>query len=611
MIPHRLCALFVLLSACGPVPDDVEGLLGAGWADPFPSAHHVTDGHLDLDVDALPEMPSGNPLPVDRLRWREGFSPAQTSVLRLPGLDAAALPDWRDPTPGEGGVLLVDLDEGRFLPVMAELDAWPGLDDAARSLLVRPLEAMTPGHRVAVVITTEAAPRPERFTQLLSRRPPESLAELSEHYQALMDELEALGLAPDAVAFAWDFPVGDAAAPMRSAIAQVHPTGAFSLDTVRDAPEDLPPLTYRAATGSYTVTDLLLDDRLLDIQGDGSVQPTGEVEAYLYAHVPDSVRNAPAGSVPVMIFGHGIFSQPSAYLDDADDPSGLLELADRFGVIVVATRWRGLTTPDLGGALEVANDFAQFPILGDRLVQAVANNAALTELILDGALLDDPVFQGEAGQALAERGRVIYYGISLGGIEGATLMGQGLPIEAGVLHVGGSTWSTMLERSSNWPLFEDILTEELTDPWERQVLYSLSQLYWDPADPINHVEGLRDATVLWQESFGDEQVPNLTTRTLVRSVGVPQMAPIVEGSYGVEVVDGPLPPGSSAYTQFDPMKALPPEGNRPAPVTGAHYGPRTWPGTHSQIIDFLTEGQEGSVTHHCGDAPCSADNRGQ
>ena len=190
-------------------------------------------------------------------------------------------------------------------------------------------------------------------------------------------------------------------------------------------------------------------------------------------------------------------------------------------------------------------------------------------------------------------------------------MAQGIPIDAGVLHVGGSGWSTMLERSSNWPLFEDILTDKVDDPWERQVLYSLSQLFWDPADPINYTEGLAEATVLWQESIGDEQVPNLSTRALVRSVGAPQMAPVVEDSYGIEVVDGPLPPGAIAMTQFDPETELPPDGNRPAPVTRAHNRPRLWDGTQTQIIQFLSEGQEGSVVHPCGSDPCSMSNPGE
>ena len=57
----------------------------------------------------------------------------------------------------------------------------------------------------------------------------------------------------------------------------------------------------------------------LNLQSDGTVLPTGTAEAFLYVHVPTSVADAPAGSVPVMIFGHGIFGEPQIYLDEERD----------------------------------------------------------------------------------------------------------------------------------------------------------------------------------------------------------------------------------------------------------------------------------------------------
>ncbi len=64
------------------------------------------------------------------------------------------------------------------------------------------------------------------------------------------------------------------------------------------------------------------------------------------------------------------------------------------------------------------------------------------------------------------------------------MMAQDPPVDAAVLHVGGSAWSTMLERSSNWPTFEMVMQDSVPDPADRQLLYSVSQLFWDPADPL-------------------------------------------------------------------------------------------------------------------------------
>jgi hypothetical protein len=49
---------------------------------PFPSAHLMADGVVSLPADLIPRSDGfGTPLPVDRLRFREGFSVVQSSVV--------------------------------------------------------------------------------------------------------------------------------------------------------------------------------------------------------------------------------------------------------------------------------------------------------------------------------------------------------------------------------------------------------------------------------------------------------------------------------------------------------------------------------------------------
>lgn len=614
-------SLLLLLIACRkddgvdtdpPVPDAPAGLMGDHLLNPFPvGALHTAGGQLSLTSDdfGLPDAISA--LPMDRLAWRTGFSPGQTSVIVLPSVNADALPGWRTPTPGEGGVRLADLTDGVWLPVMAELDAHP-LSEVL-TLLVRPQVAVPVGHEVAVVITTDVTPAVERFTALISGDPPEDLADHAASFEATVAAVEALGTPRADIAIAWTYPVGDGTLPMRSAWSQSAPVGTWSFPTVRelDAGDDVAPLTWRAAEGTYAVRNFLIDDARLDLAADGSVRPAGEGSATLYVHVPTSVKDAPAGTVPVLIFGHGIFGEPSRYLDDDEDGSRVLQLAEDAGFIVVGTEWRGLSYPDRLGAISVAQDFGRMHEITDRLVQGQANMAALITLMDSGALLDDPVFQGATGQSLPDRQSLRYYGISLGGIQGAVMLANDPPLDAAVLHVGGSTWSTMLERSSNWPAFEIFMDATIEDPLARQRLYALSQLWWDVADPIAYTAELSERSFLLQESRGDEQVPNMTTRALARSVGLVQLEPVVEAVVGLQSVAGPLPPGSRALVQFDPEVPLPADSNRPAEVTRAHDKPRTWAGTNHQTREFLAVGSEGSVVHHCGASPCAESNQGE
>ncbi|MCB9674603.1 MAG: hypothetical protein H6737_05760 [Alphaproteobacteria bacterium] len=612
-------ALFAALVACKsdapvetdpPTPGEAAGLVGDHPLNPFPvGVLHMADGHLALNPDDF-DLTTATPLAADRLAWRTGFSPAQTSVLALPDLDPSGFPTWRAPTPGEGSVRLADLTDDVWLPVFAELDAHP---DAEPTLLVRPLVAVPYGHQVAVVVTTDATPRVERFGALLSDSPPADLAGHAAHFQGLVDELVALGTNPDDIAIAWDYPVGDGTTPMRSVWSQTALPTSWSFDEVRNADDGdtVVASTFRAATGTYAVTDFLVDDASLQLGADGSVTPTGTADALLYVHIPESVADAPAGTVPVLLMGHGIFSEPANYLDDPDDPSHVVKVADDAGFIVVATIWRGLSFPDRTGAIAAAQDFAKIYEVTDRLVQGQGNVAELIRLVKEGDLLSDPVFQGRQGQALADAAHLRYYGISLGGIQGAVMLANDPPLDGAVLHVGGSTWSTMLERSSNWTAFELFLDATTPDPLVRQRLYAASQLWWDSADPIAYTADLAQRDFLLQESLGDEQVPNMTTRTLARSIGLPQLTPAVEPVWGLDPAAAPLPVGSRAYVQFDPQVGLPPDTNRPAPITEAHDIPRTWDLTaNHQTRDFLAVGSEGQVNHYCGADPCTAANAG-
>lgn len=602
------------LVACKPAPPTeaptpaAAGLVGDHPLNPFPvGALHTAGGRVALSSDDF-GLPDGlSPIPVERLAWRTGFSPAQTSVLVLPQIDASTLPSWREPTPGAGGVRLADLTAGVWLPVMAELDAHPRATEP--TLLVRPLVAVPVGHEVAVVVTTAVAPRPERFAALLSDAPPADLSSHAGAFRDLVDRLGALGVPSEQIAIAWSYPVGDGTAPLRSGWSQVSLLDAWTFDDVRDAPDGVAPRTWRAATGTYAVPNALVDDLRLRLAEDGSVSFDGEGAAAMVVHIPPSVADAPAGSVPVLLFGHGIFSEPAAYLDDDDDGAAMLRLADEGGFIVVGTEWRGLSAPDRLGAIAVAQDFGRMHEITDRLVQAQINVATLFRLMQDGSLFDDPVFQGAQGQRLPDATQLRYYGISLGGIQGAVMLANDPPVPSAALHVGGSTWSTMLERSSNWPAFEIFMDATVPDPLTRQRVYALSQLWWDAVDPISYTAELSERTFILQEALGDEQVPNMTTRALARSVGLPLFTPSVEPVWGLDPVSGPLPAGR-ALVQFDPELPLPPDANRPAPITGAHDAPRRWTGTVEQLRTYLSVDAPGRLEHHCGAGPCTASEPG-
>jgi hypothetical protein len=177
-------------------------------------------------------------------------------------------------------------------------------------------------------------------------------------------------------------------------------------------------------------------------------------------------------------------------------------------------------------------------------------------------------------------------------------------LEYGVLHVGGGGWATILERSSVWHELEGVAERALPDPLERQLALAMSQLLWDPVDPLTHIDDLAGRSQLWQVAVGDEQLPNLASYALARSLELPLLDPAVYEVDGLELAVAPTGPGASALLQLDPGLGVPAEGNRPAQVSGAHEAIRRSAEVSAQIQAFFAEGQEGTIIHPCGDQPC-------
>lgn len=654
-----LTASVLLAAACGPEAPDSPCLIGGeagflaqGTANPFPSMHLVaadpsteTGCRVQLAQDTIP-VGDSSPLDLQRFNRRDGFSPAGGLWVQLgEAIDPASLPPISDLSrslAAEGSVQLWNLDSGERIPLFAELDAWEPQEDSERALLIRPMIAMGFGTRVAAVLTdslrlADGSPwqGPGDFLRLRDGSRPEGRSHaVWAHYSDLLRQLEELGVQRDGVQLAWDFVTGSEAnlrAPLERVLetmrAELPISASHSAQTttslVRDADagDALTAGLWREVRGSVELTHFLWaedpdeqdpeehDGGMFRLDEQGLPQPRGPAPAYFVLIVPDSLREAPAGSAPVIIFGHGLFSAPQEYLSAGGDPSRVIALCNSMEAICIGGEWRGLTERDRSDALRAATDVSRFPLLTDKLIQGLSNQLALARLV-QSDFVDEPYLQATGGGSLINRERTYYYGISLGGIEGTAFLANSDVVSSGVLHVPGAVWSLMLERSSNWTPLEEFLAATIEVPAQRQLLYAGMQLLWDPVDPINHLRGLDDKNVLMQVAVGDEQVPNLSAEMLARSLALPLITPEVHPVFGLQTADTPLGPGASGYFQFHPGMALPGEGNRPAAVTGAHSAVRQRDEVREQILVFLHDGIEGTIIHPC-DGPCLFDAEGE
>ena len=644
-----LSGLGLLLAGCPPEGDppdpcEIHGIAGpidGRVANPWPSyalmvedPSSPTGCRMAIPEDALPVGLDARPLDVGRFGDRDGFSPAGSLWVALhEALDTSTFPGQGEigASLSASAIQMWDLDAGTRLPFWAELDAYPGLPEADRSLLIRPGRAWPWGHRLAVVLTQDLLradgsplPSPSGFATASEGGHDDPAAA---HTADLLDRLEALGVERETVALAWDFPIGTEGPTHRRLLEVIEGVRdsipddpsfdpvleiSAALDADDPASGDPPEGLWRLVRGSVELTHFLWpeeegddpDNGLFALDGDLLPTPHGAAPAYFTLAVPDSVRDAPAGTVPVLIFGHGIFSNPRSYLGEPGDENGVIALLNRLGAIGIGTEWRGLTTRDAPDALRAARDWSRFPLITDKMIQGVANQLAMERLIRT-TFAEQPWLAAATGGSLIDPGRTIYFGISLGGIEGVVFLAHAERVQSAVLHVGGSAWSTMLERSSNWTDFEDFVIPQFPDAADRQLQYAASQLLWDPVDPLTHLGGVAGRNLLWQESIHDEQVPNLSSELIARTLGVPLLTPSSTAPWGMAATAGPLGPGASAFAQFDGGFPAPVSTNRPAEVTGAHKAIRTWDSVQAQVEAFLAAGAEGTVIQPCG-GPCSS-----
>ncbi|MFH1129799.1 MAG: hypothetical protein V1754_00590, partial [Pseudomonadota bacterium] len=324
---------------------------------------------------------------------------------------------------------------------------------------------------------------------------------------------------------------------------------------------------------------------------------------YFQVSIPRCAETA-TDPLPVLVFGHGLFRSPRQEL--LTDYHKMLH--NRLCMVEVSTHWIGLSEPDVLPITQyVMADFSNFCQITDRLQQSLVNMHTLVQL-MKGSFLQNEAMKIN-GKPVTDGKSMYYLGISNGGNMGVAFAALTNDIERFVFNVSGGWWSQMMERSSNFIVYAELLKTFYKDPLDRALMIMMSQHLWDYTDPIvfapnvlqSPLSGRKKKKLLFQESKHDDQVPNVATRTIVRALGLTALLPVVESVYGVEEEEeGPL---ESAYAQWDTKPPIQPPGdNTPAPKpsddVSAHKVLRTLESCIQQIEQFLTP--TGKIVNTCG-----------
>lgn len=600
---------------------------------PFPSSFYTrSEGaqtRLALSPVALaPRGGRGMPLDPTRLNLRDGYSPATPMLAYFPAaiddrnLPSAARPDVVEASLSESSpVQVLRYDTGERVPILVELDKNAAEGDR-QALVVYPQIRLQPKTRYVVAIAGLLDKGGQKVAPLAGfaairdgKLAPGSIRSAQrERFAEIFALLERKGLARSALQLAWDFTTGSDEQTAGRLVRMRDqawaykvlgmPAAPITVTKVEDKPYDN---IARRITATLAVPSFLTDDRTgrLQLGTDGEPVIRGVGQFPLIIHVPTCAATA-MGPVPVMVYGHGLFGGALGEMNS----SYQREIINRLCMIQVGSDWIGLSSADRDYVVaSVLQDFNNLVQLTDRLQQAHVNFATLFRLVRQGAL-EALTELRDGGRLLVDSKRVYYYGISNGGIQGLTALALSPDLSRAALTVPGGFWSFMMWRSSNFGQLETLIASNYTDALDRQILIALSQSHWDYTDPATYAPHvLRDLLpgstepkrVLYQEGLGDAQVPNLATRSVVRTMGLGLLQKPVEAVFGVGQVSARQ---DSAYVQYD-IGQMPRPGATNVPPekdNAVHGAVRKLEAAKQQLQDFLREG--GAVTDTCMNQPC-------
>ena len=610
-------------AACNPLGD-------GHCMTPWPSSVFETDDpasptgrRLAIPDGALPSNADG--VATDPAGWNlaDGFSPAAPIAMAWKtGVSPDGLPPLDDldlSLAADSPTVILDMTTGARVAHYAEVDAQAADHPGSQTLLLRPAARLQGGHRYAVAITHRVRAAdgsdlatPPGFSALRDHRATDHalLEAIRPRSGEVLDALDAAGFPASELVVAWDFTVAsddflhrDMLAARDRAIAALddHPVG---FTVTADAPTGDGQVIRRRITGTLDAP-LVLTQGGRAIAGTRVARDAADLPAVqgfyaipFTAIVPSCAYTARA-PVAMVVYGHGL-------LGSAAETAGGVQQATaaELCAVLVGTDMRGMSVADVAAVARALSDLTRADEAMEVVEQGLVNHIALVRALRTS--FAQRLFVDGAGRTLVDPAKVFYYGLSQGGILGTAVMAYEPTITRGVLGVAAANYSTLLERSIDWSLYRRVLASSYPDPLDITMAIGLFQMRWDKVEGsgvastvlAGTATGVPAKQLLVQIALGDEQVANLGSYWLARTMAIPVLGPTPTTPWGLTVGPSPLP-GGSAMVIMDGGAPPPPVANLPPPDLGMHDLPRRQPATLRQIKEFYATG---AIVNQCDGA---------
>jgi hypothetical protein len=631
----------------------------------------ATGKRIHFTSGGTPQNASGVPISPDPYNASDGFSQGQGIILKVPGLDtpeALAQNDFvgleklgRYSEENQRAVV-IDSETGKRWPIWVQIDS-NATSPEDTALMINPAMNYDSGHRYVVALrnlTDENGKRleaPNAFRYYRDARPSRQspVNQRSGHFEGIFKTLRKAKIRRSNLYLAWDFTVASDENLYRRALymrdeafktlgdttmADNVAQGTAPVFTVNQVTDTDGPQIKRTIRGTYTVPCFLtrgcLPGGIMDLDENDLPQRNGNYEARFTCTIPQiGLSGATPPKLRPYIFGHGL-------VGNADAVRGSINpnLIQEHAMIACGTDESGMASEDVGNIALALTELSTFNVVPDRLQQGLINELFLARLMYHpGGLGTVPAFQDgdgtTAGESVIRNDHVYYMGASQGAIMGGPLTAISPDFTQSALVVGAMNYSTLLNRSTDWPAYGQFMNQAYPDELARPLIFNIIQMLWDRGEPNGYAHRMTDNPppntpphkVSLHVAVGDHQVTNFASDVEARTVGlhahrggiddrrwpdydelwnVPRIQPDDYPFTGSSVVywdGGPFRKNPSNLTQ-NIGTGTPPIPNL-APTSlweDPHGAPRGAPGPVAMIGTFFDP--DGYIDDYCSDAPC-------
>ena len=604
-----------------PFPDDYYTV-----ADPSTA----TGRRVDFSDAGMPRNSGGTPIAAAAYNLNDGFSPGQTTVVRVPGLDTPGAFAATDPIPlndlsrndeqrADEPIVVLDAETGERWPIWVELDS-NALTPGDTSLLIHPARNYAAGHRYIVAMRDlrtasgdpiEAPPGFRYYRDHVPSKEPAIEAQRG-RYKEIFKTLNKAKIKRKSLYLAWDFTVSsdeniaermlhirdDAFAQLGDTdLDDVQVQGAapgFAVTSVQNFTPAQDPEMARRVQGTFEVPCYLEPDCApggrFELGADGLPSRDGTWTANFNCAIPRKATDAPGASPGrPQVYGHGLLGSASQ-ATSGDQQT----LAQAHNFVICATDEIGFSSSDVPNiAGNILTNFSNFPELTDRVQQGLLNELFLGRLMIHPAgFSSHSAFHADGTLAtprVIDTSRLYYNGNSQGGILGGALTAVAPDFTRASLGVPAMNYSVLLNRSVDFDLYKLILDPSYPGATRQQLILSLIQMLWDRSEPngyahrmtTNPLPNTPPHEVLMNVAFGDHQVTSWQADVEARTIGAKIHDPVVfDGRWpGVDVAWGiprigsyPFTDSAIVYWDSGPLRDNP---SPPPPVLGTDPPPIT------------------------------------